>query len=212
MSDFIQTESNENEEGVHAFLNSLHHFAATAKFEEYFALFHPNGQFLGTDGTENWTMQEFKEWSEPFFTDVECAWEYIPVPGKRNVTIQKSSDSNSVNHSLPTYAVFDEVLYCCDLKCHTRGSGTLVYENKKWLLMLYHITFPIPDALNERITTKIIRGKKLLHQKALLQRQEQASNAAAEQLLLELGLEEGEGGALKKNSKSKNKNKNKNKK
>lgn len=183
--------SNDDEKAVHAFLDSFHHLAATAKFEEYFSLFHPNGQFLGTDGTENWTVQQFKDWSKQFFMNVECAWEYIPVPNKRIVSVQHSSEGRQC----PTYAVFDEVLYCVDLKCHTRGSGTLVYENNKWLLMLYHITFPIPDRLNQFVTTKIIEGKKLNHQKTMLSMQEAKASAALEQLLLEVDLEDKNGAA-----------------
>ena len=131
MTDFMSKDNDaaagkDDSEGVHTFLESFHHFAATANFEKYFGLFHPNGQFLGT---ENWTMEEFKAWAKPFFTGVECAWEYIPVPERRTVTITNSTEKHH-----PTYAVFDEVLYCSDLQCHTRGSGTLVYEQVSYVI------------------------------------------------------------------------------
>ena len=210
MTDFMSKDNDaaagkDDSEGVHTFLESFHHFAATANFEKYFGLFHPNGQFLGTDGTENWTMEEFKAWAKPFFTGVECAWEYIPVPERRTVTITNSTEKHH-----PTYAVFDEVLYCSDLQCHTRGSGTLVYEQNRWFLMLYHISFPIPDKINQFVTTKIIQGKQILQQKHMLSLKEAEAKAAMEQLLLEAGLEdEGEESQEIKSSKKKNKNKNK---
>lgn len=200
----------ENEVGVCTFLDSFHHLAATAQFQEYFNLFHPEGKFLGTDATENWTTQEFREWARPFFTDVECAWEYTPIPGKRVVSVVKKL-SNDESSEAPTYALFDEQIYCVDLKCLTRGSGTMVFEDNRWHLMLYHITFPIPDTLFEGVTKRIVQGKKRIHAAASLKKKEEQAESVAEQLLLELGAED-DSNKTAKQSKSKKRKKKKTKK
>ena len=191
MTDFGLEIVGDGEEDVIRFLDSFHRYAATARFDEYFDLFHPEGKFLGTDANENWTMQEFKDWSRQFFENTDCAWEYIPVPGRRIITIQKCPTGSS--HGPPTYAIFDEVLYSTDLKCHTRGSGTLIYENMKWLLMTYHILFPIPDSKNAFVTSSIIQDKKQQYRNALMRAQlevkEAEASVAAEKLLRELDLE-----------------------
>lgn len=195
--------------GVHTFLDSLHNYARKAKFDEYFNLFHEDGQFLGTDGSENWTKNEFKEWSRPFFTGVDCAWDYIPVPARRTVTVTRNPNKGNedADSSPPTYAIFDEILYCSDLKCHTRGTGTLVFCDGRWQLLLYHITFPIPDELNQPIMMRLVKGKGLVKEKALLEAEEQKAAAAAQKLLEELNLEEEQvaASATKKGSKKKKK-------
>ena len=216
MADFLPTEQDEQQQAeqqqqqqvqqVHAFLDSLHQFAATARFDDYFHLFHREGQFLGTDASENWTKQEFQDWSRPFFTDVECAWEYLPVPGKRSVVVQQQQQSNGTD-SPPTYALFDEVLYCCDLKCHTRGSGTLVYEDGRWQLMLYHITFPIEDEKKQPIMNRLMQGRQLKFEKALLKSKENEAEAAAQQLLAELGMDDTEASKIKSTKSKKSKKK-----
>mmetsp|Transcript_17295 Transcript_17295/g.28918 ORF Transcript_17295/g.28918 Transcript_17295/m.28918 type:complete len:211 (-) Transcript_17295:87-719(-) len=209
MTEFL-TGPSRGEMGVHAFLDSLHNFASKAKFEEYFNLFHEDGQFMGTDGAENWTKHEFKDWARPYFTGVDCAWEYIPVPGRRTVTITSPPDSSAGdsanNASPPSYAIFDEVLYCCDLKCHTRGSGTLVFCEGRWQLLLYHITFPIPDDVNQAIMSRLVKGKGIVQQKAELRIEEQKAAAAAQKLLEELSMEEEQAAVVttkKKNTKKK---------
>lgn len=211
MAEFVKEDASEqSEESVHLLLNSLHQLAATAKFEEYFNLFHREGKFLGTDGTENWTTEEFKEWSKPYFVGEDCAWEYIPVPGQRQITIVRQP--SSAHNTEPTYATFDELLYCCDLKCHTRGSGTLVHEDGRWQLMMYHITFPIPDGANETVMDRLINGKRILRQKAVNQAMEDSAAEAARQLLEDMELDGGLGLGLgskknKSNTKSTKKKK-----
>ena len=44
-------------------LDALHVAASKADGERYFALFAPDAVFLGTDATERWTLEEFKNYA-----------------------------------------------------------------------------------------------------------------------------------------------------
>ena len=52
---------------VSGVLDALHHNASIAAEEPYFALFAPDAVFLGTDGTERWTVDEFRGYVHPYF-------------------------------------------------------------------------------------------------------------------------------------------------
>lgn len=52
---------------VASVLDAYHHNASIAAEAPYFALFAPGATQLGTDGTERWTVQEFRAYAHPYF-------------------------------------------------------------------------------------------------------------------------------------------------
>ncbi len=89
---------------VEALLDGFNRAAAQANLSEYFGCFSSNGRFLGTDATENWTVEEFYSFSKPHF-DGGKGWTYIPRPSSRKISIQSAPDGS------PVFASFDEVCF-----------------------------------------------------------------------------------------------------
>lgn len=160
------------------FLDAFHSYAATADFEKYFTCFSPIGRFLGTDATENWTRDEFMEFSRPHFNG-ECAWNYVPNSEQRIITF--------VNIGESVIAAFDESLLCVKLNCPARGSGSAIFDTRTstWQILYYHLSFPIPNDIAVKINNIIT----LFHDQQNLLLKEKVANDAADNLLKELGLE-----------------------
>ena len=130
--------------------------AAQANLNEYFGCFTQNSRFLGTDASENWTVDEFYSFSKPHF-DNGKAWTFIPKPGSRKITIQTGHDDQ------PIFASFDELLDSVSFKATSRGSGTCIYRpsNKSWLVLQYHLSFPIPNDLAKKMCLEIADFEKI---------------------------------------------------
>ena len=124
-------------------LDAFHAAAAKADFAGYFALFAPEGVFLGTDATERWTVPEFKAFAKPYF-DRGRGWTYT-VKSRHTVF---SPDG--------THAIFDEHLDNASYG-HCRGSGVLRRIGDEWRIVQYHLTIPIPNDLAGQVV-KLIRG------------------------------------------------------
>src|ERR1700739_1235277 len=62
---------------VAAVLDDWHQAASAADEERYFRHFAPNGIFMGTDATEHWTVNQFREWARPHFQRKK-AWSFTP--------------------------------------------------------------------------------------------------------------------------------------
>jgi hypothetical protein len=186
-------------------LNKFHNTAASADFEGYFSCFSTQGSFLGTDGHENWSVDEFKEYSMPHFQG-ESAWIYNPIANSRRCKCLPSSPVT------PSIATFDELLTSPSMKIQLRGSGVLIFdvETMQWLILSYHLSFSIPDDTVPEID-KIV-GKHMMrkpHRATLEQRETEAARAAAE-LLGKLDAEVapvGSSGQQSGSKKSKNKKK-----
>jgi hypothetical protein len=122
-------------------LDALHAYAAEADFERYFALYSPAAVFLGTDASERWSVEEFKNYARPVFASGR-GWTYTVV--QRWITV--SMDGNT--------AWFDEVLDNASLgSC--RGSGVLVRSGDDWLITQYNLTIPIPNDLADEFAARI---------------------------------------------------------
>lgn len=104
--------------------------AAKGNFESYFNAMTPNSVFIGTDAAENWPVVEFKEFSEPHFSD-GVAWNFTSI--ERNVYI---GDTKNI-------AWFDELLDTWMGVC--RGSGVMVKENSQWKIQHYVLSLTIPN-------------------------------------------------------------------
>ena len=126
-----------SEEKVNEVLEDWHAAAANANFEEYFGLMTDDGVFIGTDATENWQNQEFREFSKPYF-DNGKAWSFSTL--KRNIYASESGE----------VAWFDELLNTQMGIC--RGSGVLVKEDGEWKIKHYVLSIAIPNDNVSEIT------------------------------------------------------------
>jgi len=127
---------------VASVLDSFHVAAANAQAQTYFDLFTADAVFIGTDVGEYWTVEEFKSYAMPGFSEGK-GWTY--VPRNRDIHI---SDSGEV-------AWFHEVL---DSESYgtTRGTGVLLFdEGKGWKIAQYHLTVPVPNDLIGEVTDRI---------------------------------------------------------
>jgi hypothetical protein len=130
---------------VNKVLDTFHHAAAEADQKLYFSLLDEQAVFLGTDGTERWTKEEFSIFVTPYFSQGK-GWLYQPT--SRNITLIKQTN----------LAFFDELLENKNYgQC--RGSGVLIYRDNQWKILQYNLSIPVPNALSREIVT-IIRSPK----------------------------------------------------
>jgi hypothetical protein len=126
-----------------ATLDELHAAAAAADEARYFALFAPEGVFLGTDASERWTVDEFRAYAQPHFAAGK-GWTYRAVA--RHVDLSRDG----------AWAWFDEALE--NEKLGTcRGSGVLRREGDAWRVVQYDLTIPIPNDLALEVAERIRR-------------------------------------------------------
>jgi ketosteroid isomerase-like protein len=119
-----------DKEAIHNVLDAWHKAAAEADFEAYFGKMTKNGVFLGTDATENWQNQEFRNYSKPHF-DNGRAWNFNAL--ERNIYLNEEKD----------FAWFDEVLDTQMKLC--RGSGVLQKIDGKWKIAHYVLSIAVPN-------------------------------------------------------------------
>lgn len=126
---------------VEKVLNSFHKAASEAKFDEYFSYFGKDAVFIGTDASERWPVEAFKAYTRPYFAKGK-GWTYTP----KSRHVDFSPDQK--------VAWFDEIL---DSEKYgtSRGTGVLVQEAAQWKILQYHLTFPIPNELAEKMTSEI---------------------------------------------------------
>ncbi|MCL6274553.1 nuclear transport factor 2 family protein [Muricauda sp. 2012CJ35-5] len=111
-------------------LDAWHLAASKADFDGYFSKMTDDGVFIGTDATENWQNQEFREFSKPYF-DRGRAWSFTAV--ERNIYLNDTND----------LAWFDELLDTQMELC--RGSGILKKENGQWKIAHYVLSIAVPN-------------------------------------------------------------------
>ena len=117
-------------DNINKVLDAWHKAASDADFDTYFGLMTDEGVFLGTDATENWQNQEFKDFSKPYF-DRGKAWSFTAV--ERNVYLNGQND----------FAWFDELLDTQMKLC--RGSGVLQKIDGKWKIAHYVLSIAVPN-------------------------------------------------------------------
>jgi hypothetical protein len=129
------------EKAIDGVLSSFHQAASDANGDLYFSLFAEEAIFIGTDATERWTVDEFKAFAEPYFSEGR-GWTYTKT--ERHVYLAAGGET----------AWFDEMLW--NQKYGTcRGTGVLVRIDGDWRIAQYHLTFPIPNDLSAEITARI---------------------------------------------------------
>ncbi len=117
-------------EQLNQLLDNWHQAAANADQQSYFDFIADDGIYIGTDATENWTKDEFFEWSKSNFENGK-AWSFVAK--ERNIYLSKKS----------TIAWFDEQLeYPGGV---LRGSGVLAKEKNNWKLKHYVLSLPVPN-------------------------------------------------------------------
>lgn len=129
------------EQRVAAVLDDFHLAASEADGARYFAHFAPQGVFIGTDISERWNVQQFKDYAMPFFSKGK-GWTYRPK--ERNIDF--SADGQ--------VAWFDEILDSQNFGA-TRGSGVLLKLDGEWKIAQYHLTVPVPNELLEEVVERI---------------------------------------------------------
>jgi uncharacterized protein (TIGR02246 family) len=126
---------------VSAVLEDWHAAAAAADEARYFGHFTRDAVFLGTDGTERWTRDQFRAWAKPFFARGK-AWSFRAL--SRHVAFSRDGQ----------VAWFDEALDTPNMG-PARGSGVLVREGGRWRIAQYNLSVPIPNALLDGVVKQI---------------------------------------------------------
>lgn len=142
------TANPEAKDKIQEVLENWHKAAAEANFDQYFALMAEDGIFIGTDASENWQNEEFREFAKPYF-DNGKAWNFTTL--KRNIYFSETKKT----------AWFDELLNTQMGIC--RGSGVLENIEGKWKIKHYVLSVAIPNEnINEVVTAKKERDSILI--------------------------------------------------
>lgn len=115
---------------IHKLINNWHKAASNADFENYFKTMHDSSVFVGTDASEVWSKEDFKNFSKPYF-DKGKAWSFKPL--QRNIYL----------HSSNKIAWFDETLNTWMGVC--RGSGVVEKINDTWIIKHYVLSITVPN-------------------------------------------------------------------
>ena len=127
----LLSQSNWAQEDPDVLLNGLHLDAHMGNFESYFDRYSTDAVFLGTDKTERWTVEEFKAYARPAFSDGH-GWTYAVI--ERNW----EGDGNT--------RWFDEILLNEKLG-HCRGTGVIELTNGEWKISHYALTMLVPNSI-----------------------------------------------------------------
>lgn len=130
-----------SERAVNAVLDDFHKAASVADEERYFGALSESAVFLGTDASERWTKNEFREFVHPYFSRGQ-GWTYEPI--ERHVTL---SDDGTV-------AWFDEHLENSSYGT-CRGTGALQFVDGVWKIEQYNLMIPVPNELAKDLVARI---------------------------------------------------------
>ena len=132
------------QEDLDVLLNGLHHDAHKGDFESYFDRYSADAVFLGTDKTERWTIEEFKAYAKPAFSDGH-GWTYAVI--ERNW----EGDGNT--------RWFDEILLNEKLG-HCRGTGVVELINGEWKISHYALTMLVPNSIAAKVGALTLEADK----------------------------------------------------
>lgn len=118
---------------INSVLDGLHQAASKADTLAYFDSFTADARFVGTDASERWSLQAFREYATPYFSRGQ-GWTYHP--SERVITVA----------DIPCRCVawFDEQLDN-DSYGRTRGSGVLRLTDDGWKVEQYVLSFAVPN-------------------------------------------------------------------
>ena len=137
-------QTNWAQENLDALLNGLHLDAHKGNFESYFDRYSTDAVFLGTDKTERWTIEEFKAYAKPAFSDGH-GWTYAVI--ERNW----EGDGNT--------RWFDEILLNEKLG-HCRGTGVVEFINGEWKISHYALTMLVPNSIAAKVGALTLEADK----------------------------------------------------
>lgn len=115
---------------IGAVLDNWHLDATNTNFDAYFGAMSNESIFVGTDASEVWDVQEFKDFSKPYF-DKGSAWSFTAVD--RNIYLNTDGK----------IAWFDELLDTWMGVC--RGSGVLKKTDSVWKIEHYVLSLTVPN-------------------------------------------------------------------
>ena len=137
-------QTNWAQEDLDALLNGLHLDAHKGNFESYFDRYSADAVFLGTDKTERWTIEEFKAYAKPAFSDGH-GWTYAVI--ERNW----EGDGNT--------RWFDEILLNEKLG-HCRGTGVVELIKGEWKISHYALTMLVPNSIAAKVGALTLEADK----------------------------------------------------
>jgi ketosteroid isomerase-like protein len=122
-------------------LDAFHAAAARGDREAYFALMTDDVVFLGTDASERWQGQSFRDFVREHFSGGR-GWTYTPT--ERHIDMAQGGG----------WALFDELLQH-DRLGQCRGSGVLVLEEGSWKIAQYNLSVPVPNDIVVDVANRI---------------------------------------------------------
>ena len=141
LSFFIIVNTNaDDKRHVNELLDGLHYDAHKGNFDSYFDRYSSDAVFLGTDKTERWTIEKFKNYAKPAFTDGH-GWTYK--------VIERNWEGDG------DIQWFDEILFNEKLG-HCRGTGVVKLINGEWKIAHYALTMLIPNSIAAEVGSKTI--------------------------------------------------------
>ncbi|MEX0300526.1 MAG: nuclear transport factor 2 family protein [Kordiimonas sp.] len=123
--------------GVDETLNAHWETAAKANWDAYAELFTSDAIYFGTDITERWDKKTLIKYAKG-----TSGWVYHLR--ERNISFMADGK----------IARFDEVLDSVNYGT-SRGTGVLELTDTGWKIAQYHLTFPLPNDMTDRITAEI---------------------------------------------------------
>ena len=125
-----QLMSQDAEQKIGKLIDEWHLAAAEEDFDAYFGRMTEDAVFIGTDASENWGIQAFKEFSKPYF-DRGKAWSFTAT--ERHIYLNQEGNM----------AWFDELLDTWMGIC--RGSGVVKLDGEGWKIAHYVLSATIPN-------------------------------------------------------------------
>jgi hypothetical protein len=141
LSFFIIVNTNaDDKRHVNELLDGLHYDAHKGNFDSYFDRYSSDAIFLGTDKTERWTIEKFKNYAKPAFADGH-GWTYK--------VIERNWEGDG------DIQWFDEILFNEKLG-YCRGTGVVELINGEWKIAHYALTMLIPNSIAAEVGSKTI--------------------------------------------------------
>jgi hypothetical protein len=141
LSFFIIVNTNaDDKRHINELLDGLHNDAHKGNFDSYFDRYSSDAVFLGTDKTERWTIEKFKNYAKPAFADGH-GWTYK--------VIERNWEGDG------DIQWFDEILFNEKLG-YCRGTGVVELINGEWKIAHYALTMLIPNSIAAEVGSKTI--------------------------------------------------------
>ncbi|WP_208296285.1 nuclear transport factor 2 family protein [Telluria antibiotica] len=122
---------------VNAFVDGWHDDAAHARMR-YFDKMAPDGVYIGTDRSELWRRDAFREWGRKYFEGRQAAWVFHPT--RRNVYATPDG----------TVIWFDELLDTENMG-HCMASGVIRRTEAGFEIVHYQLSLAVPNEVAKQV-------------------------------------------------------------